>query len=546
MSAQQSPEIKFRCSASGSTTSAVFLLEPDSKEAHATLSLTSSKESVESVDLVGDVHVPARSATGFVVRVHNDSKPFWSWSVGSDPSSDLVLPMSDACVKHATIHQLGYEDDDTHQEFATVLERHDDAYIELVDPIGNADNTEPERLDRNRRCLQQLQSLTIGAYRFRVYYPQLTADEKIEHNILFRSVMRIEPRRQIARESLVDLGEVGSGTYGVVYKHINIDTGRNYALKILRDARITKDNKFDRIRRELGTLRKTTSPHIIRSVELENDCTDTEISVLLPFVGGTLQDALDGKAERLSNLQTQDVMYQALQGITYLHTQLKTIHRDIKPSNILLYRKDDGQIVAMVSDLGLAVEYVAGFASSTTGGSVAYCCPGIMAGKHGPRFRSDTYSFGVSYVEAVFPLQYKDVSGMVSNEFNVFSGAWAQTLQDIVQSHNLAGFENWIAAALKKDLEERPTCSELAKAMRAFLSGSLVPDVNAVMAARMPAPPEPFENVPPAQVRAFMDQIIAHEREREAGRSVIAPFEQRAQDMAAQTVTLRLPSGRRR
>lgn len=257
MSAQQSPELKFRCSTSESTISAVFFLEPDSKEAHAALSLASSKGSNESVDLVGDVDIPARSATGHVVRVHDVSEPDWLWSVGSDPSSDLVLP--EAYSKHATIYQLGYDDDDTHQEFATILARHNDAPIELVDPVGCLENTYSERLNRSRRCLRRLQLLAIGDYKFRVYYPQLTEEEQKTQRTLFRSIMHHEPDREVARRSLLKLEDIEGGAFGTIAKYLNIETGREYVLKTIDTITLMKLNKLRRAVRELEILQKVRS-----------------------------------------------------------------------------------------------------------------------------------------------------------------------------------------------------------------------------------------------------------------------------------------------
>lgn len=272
MSAQQMIDATFRCPSPGSTTSAVFFLELDSEEAHVASRLASNESTLERVDLIGDNGMPTRSSYGHVVRVHTPAKSQWYWSIGSCPTNDLVL--AGACLKHAAIYHLGYDDDDTQQEFATILEKHKDANVQLIDPITAHSSAPPERIHNRRRCLRQLSFLAIGNYKYRVRYPQLTPDEQREQRDLFRSVMHNEAEKQIAQRSLIKLGNIGEGSFGSVTKHLNIETGRLYALKTIDTEKLDYAKKLRRAPREIDALLKARNVSIPYNAELDVLVTD--------------------------------------------------------------------------------------------------------------------------------------------------------------------------------------------------------------------------------------------------------------------------------
>lgn len=63
---------------------------------------------------------------------------------------------------------------------------------------------------------------------------------------------------------------------------------------------------------------------------------------------GSLENVLR-KSQKISEAILGIITYQVLQGMKYLHKDLKIIHRDIKPGNILINSKGDVKI----SDLGI-------------------------------------------------------------------------------------------------------------------------------------------------------------------------------------------------
>lgn len=267
--------------------------------------------------------------------------------------------------------------------------------------------------------------------------------------------------------------------------------------------------------------------------------------MLIPFFPRTLKEALKRKSGRPSDVKIHDIMFQVLHGICYLHTEHGTVHRDIKPDNILLYTTDDGRIIAKVSDLGLVVKVVAGYASSSGGGAIRYCCPALLEKKTRPKLRCDAFSFAATYLQALFPDEFGEAWKPFS-DFLRNTADWAKALRKIARKHNLQGFEHWIAAALRYDPLERPSCPELLGAMEAFKSNLPIPDVEEQMALNTAEPPEVFENLSEAQAESAFQEIYTHRRKREEGERITAPYKQRAQQLESCTVKLGPPVKRRR
>jgi serine/threonine-protein kinase len=107
--------------------------------------------------------------------------------------------------------------------------------------------------------------------------------------------------------------------------------------------------------------------------------------------GGTLQDRLDGCADRVELL---DLLLTATRGVVALHLA-GVVHRDLKPANILL----DASGCPRVSDLGLARDPGASTGLTGSGdclGTPAYMAPEQIEGRRdviGPE--SDVYALGV-------------------------------------------------------------------------------------------------------------------------------------------------------
>lgn len=144
----------------------------------------------------------------------------------------------------------------------------------------------------------------------------------------------------------VNLGELGHGGMGVVYKARQLQADRLVALKVMLDAKRARPEDIARFQTEVRAAASLAHPNIVQVYEVR---TDGEYPYFTQeFVpGGTLAERI--KDRLLSHRETAESMLQLSQAIAFAHSR-GVIHRDLKPSNILV--ASDG--VLKVADFGLA------------------------------------------------------------------------------------------------------------------------------------------------------------------------------------------------
>ncbi len=114
-------------------------------------------------------------------------------------------------------------------------------------------------------------------------------------------------------------------------------------------------------------------------------------------VGTTLADHIKSK-NRCDFYETLPLILQICRGVEFAH-EANIIHRDLKPTNILLENQTNGQVLAKISDFGIAKtvnDTASPIELTKTGdifGSPQYMSPEQASGNHVDK-RSDIYSIG--------------------------------------------------------------------------------------------------------------------------------------------------------
>jgi serine/threonine protein kinase len=158
---------------------------------------------------------------------------------------------------------------------------------------------------------------------------------------------------------------IGSGGFGAVYHAVHLDTGAEYAVKVIRK----RDNPY--YRRELhlhGVVSK--HPNIVTLHQVLES--SHSIYIILDYcAGGDLFDAMAGNCIYAGKDELiKSVFLQLLDAVGHCHS-LGVYHRDLKPENILC-NKDATQLFLV--DFGLATE--SGHSQSLGCGSLHYMSPG--------------------------------------------------------------------------------------------------------------------------------------------------------------------------
>ena len=187
--------------------------------------------------------------------------------------------------------------------------------------------------------------------------------------------------------------QIGMGGMAIVYRAVDLRTGHNVAVKVLRPE-FNEDNEFiSRFQREAEAASKMTHHNIVNLLDVGMDG-ENRYLVMEYVQGKTLKEVIQERGKLSAPLACQ-ISIRILSALEHAHRN-GIIHRDIKPQNILVHA--DGHI--KVADFGIA--RIANSSTLTKGdnvmGSVHYFSPEQARGE-GANVTSDIYSTGIVLYE---------------------------------------------------------------------------------------------------------------------------------------------------
>ncbi|KAK3402988.1 hypothetical protein B0T20DRAFT_12387 [Sordaria brevicollis] len=142
---------------------------------------------------------------------------------------------------------------------------------------------------------------------------------------------------------------IGSGTYGKVFKALNVYTKKQVALK-----RIRMEGERDGFPvtavREIKLLRSLSHKNIVKLMEVMVEM--NECFMVFEYLSHDLTGLINHPNYTLDPAQKKHLALQLFEGLDYLHTR-GVLHRDIKAANILV--SNEG--VLKLADFGLARFY---------------------------------------------------------------------------------------------------------------------------------------------------------------------------------------------
>jgi len=143
------------------------------------------------------------------------------------------------------------------------------------------------------------------------------------------------------------LEKLGEGTYGVVYKARDVNTGDTLALKKIRLDAEDEGIPSTAIR-EISLLKQLQHPNIVRLYDVI--LTDQKLTLVFEFLDQDLKKYLDSFGDNgLDARTTKSFLQQLLCGICHCHEN-RVLHRDLKPQNLLINREGELKL----ADFGLA------------------------------------------------------------------------------------------------------------------------------------------------------------------------------------------------
>ena len=192
--------------------------------------------------------------------------------------------------------------------------------------------------------------------------------------------------------------EIGRGAHGTVWRARATATGREYAIKILRDLGTDAPKATARFLQERGILLRMRHENLVAVHDLLTTV-DGRLALVLDLVsGGTLRELLRQRGS-LPAAEAAELLAQVADGLAAAHGKA-VVHRDLKPDNVLLAPRMDGGIRLRLTDFGIA-RVLDGPRMTTSGavlGTPNYMAPEVIEGSPATP-AADVYGLGIMLYE---------------------------------------------------------------------------------------------------------------------------------------------------
>jgi len=178
-------------------------------------------------------------------------------------------------------------------------------------------------------------------------------------------------KHKVCLDDFVLMKTVGKGSFGKVIQVKKKDTGKVYAMKVLKKEQVVKRKQFEHTMAERRILEEIDHPFIV-SLRFAFQTTQKLYMVFDYFNGGELFHYLS-KGGRFSEERSRFYAAEIALGLEHIHAQ-NIIYRDLKPENLLL--DADGHI--RITDFGLSKENVTDDSVKSFCGTPEYLAPEVL------------------------------------------------------------------------------------------------------------------------------------------------------------------------
>ncbi|KAG9481140.1 hypothetical protein GDO78_010408 [Eleutherodactylus coqui] len=147
-------------------------------------------------------------------------------------------------------------------------------------------------------------------------------------------------------EKFEKISKIGEGSYGVVFKCRNRDTGQIVAIKKFLESE--DDPVIKKIAlREIRMLKQLKHPNLVNLLEVFRR--KRKIHLVFEYCDHTVLHELDRHPRGVPEHLVKSITWQTLQAVSFCHRH-NCIHRDVKPENILITKHS----VIKLCDFGFA------------------------------------------------------------------------------------------------------------------------------------------------------------------------------------------------
>jgi serine/threonine-protein kinase len=183
---------------------------------------------------------------------------------------------------------------------------------------------------------------------------------------------------------------IGRGGMGEVYEAFHEETGAVAAVKLLAHRELGNPQSVERFVREVRTVQKLSSPHVVRVLAASDERDEIRYLVMERLRGQDLAHHL--RSGKMSPAALIDLLAQV--GAALEQAWAKGIvHRDLKPQNLFLADGDGGKPTWKVLDFGVAAldDHAGTLTQGKVVGTPAYMAPEQARGERVDH-RADVYA----------------------------------------------------------------------------------------------------------------------------------------------------------
>lgn len=242
---------------------------------------------------------------------------------------------------------------------------------------------------------------------------------------------------------------IGKGSFGMVYKGIDLESNRLLAVK---EISLVGSNvqQLPILQKELALMERLHHPNIVQCLGADHD--DQYLRIYMDYVAGGSVSSIIRSFGCFQERQASVLTQQMLRGLQYLHDR-KIAHRDLKGDNLLL--ETDGTL--KLADFGTAKELAT--QAMSVAGTAYFMAPEVIRGV-GHGVEADVWSVGCCVIEM---LTGKPPFSDLKNQYAIMMRvAESDTpLDDIYPPHASPAVVHFLNRCIQRDPTKRATCAEL-------------------------------------------------------------------------------------
>ncbi|MCP4590358.1 MAG: protein kinase [bacterium] len=207
---------------------------------------------------------------------------------------------------------------------------------------------------------------------------------------------QLRPGDMLHGDRFLLIEQIGSGGYAIVWKAVDLKSGGDVAVKVLRGDRAQDPRASERFSRGARKMAELQHPGVVRVVETALEDDGWQFFVMAWAEGGDFRQAVLG--QRIPIDERLRIVLAIGKVLEYAHTAA-VIHRDVKPANILL----DGNNQPLLTDFDLvwAADTTGGTRTAGMLGTFLYAAPEALDNPKEAGVAADVYSLGMTAIFAI-------------------------------------------------------------------------------------------------------------------------------------------------